>query len=110
MTDLETINEDYIELRRTTEETKHSQENLIYWENLKPGRVRAGTSEFLELKQNSVTITELFRAAIDIEQVIKFDELEIDFAKEMGDRFRKFQDIWQIFKAEIARGARGLET
>jgi hypothetical protein len=110
MTDLETINQNYLDLRRTTEETKHLQENLVYWENLAPGRIRSRTPEFLELKQNSATITELFRAAIDIEQVIKFSDSEIEFAKGMGDRFRKFQQIWQVFKAEIARGGNGVET
>jgi hypothetical protein len=100
--DLKAVDQSFLDLRRSTEEKKNLAKNLAYWENLPAGAIRAGTPGFDELRENSKTISDLHRAAIDISQIIKFGPNALSFASAMGTNFQRFQESWQRFKTLIA--------
>src|ERR1044072_2730497 len=99
--DLRAVDQSFLDLRRSTEEKKSLAKNLAYWESLPPGVIRAGTATFDDRKENSQTISDLHRAAIDILQIIKFGPKALSFASAMGTNFRRFQESWQRFKILI---------
>jgi hypothetical protein len=108
--DLKSVDENFLDLKRSTEEKKSLAKNLAYWESLPPGVIRGQTPEFEALKENSETISDLYRVAIDISQIVKFGPEELKFASKLGDNFQRFQGFWQELKRLITERDNILET
>jgi hypothetical protein len=103
VTQLEDFDRDFLDLKKSTEETKSFAQNLQYWDSIAPGIIKGDSNSFTELKENSITISDLYQAAIDIEQIIKFSPQELQFATTLGDSFVKFHDVWQQFKIQLQK-------
>jgi hypothetical protein len=107
---LTAFDEHVLSLRTITEEAHRFSANREYWETLPSGLIKGGSPEFMELQKNSETITDLYRAAIDIQQIVKFSAEEIELAVSIGNDFRKFHEVWRQLKVAIARRQDLIET
>jgi hypothetical protein len=95
-TSLVAINDQVITLEETPTDT--GKEARDVWQRLQPGPIKGDSRAFQQLRERSETLTELYKAGIDITEIYKLSPKQIDISKRIGAEFGRFHRVWDRFK------------
>ena len=105
---LGSINDEIISLDQKESGAAQSARN--YWETLPPGVLRGDSPEIAQLREKSETLTEFYRAGIDIGQITKLSDQQLALSRNIGDNFGRFYRMWDRFKIAVANSRSEVET
>lgn len=105
---LTSINDQVISLAQKDPEPAQSARS--YWEGLPTGVWRGDSGEIGQLRERSETLTEFYRAGIDIWQITKLSEQQLAISRRIGENFGRFHRMWDRFRFAVSKGRHEVET
>jgi hypothetical protein len=105
---LSSINDGIISLDQKDDVPTESARD--YWETLPPGVLRGDSAQIAQLREKSETLTQFYRAGIDIGQITKLSDHQLMISRNIGDNFGRFYRMWDRFKIAVSNNRHEMET
>lgn len=93
---LTAINAEVITLEEAPVDPGKEARNI--WERLPAGIVKGNTRAFEQLRGRSETLSELYKAGIDITEIQKLSPEQIKISTRIGEDFARIHSVWDRFK------------
>jgi hypothetical protein len=105
---LSSINDEIVSL--DVRESEPTDSARGFWESLAPGVWRGDSQEIRQLREKSTTLSEFYRAGIDVSQITKLSDHQLAISRNIGDKFGRFHWMWDQFKFAVSKGRSEIES